>query len=443
MSLIKRPQNHYLKSAYDSLSGFQLFSVCRQGAGFIVSILLAKSALTTEQIGVFEIWLYLGLVFTFLCFNGSLQAYANSLSGDAAGANDHRLFNIYLLNEISGLIICGLLYFVVAPFTPFVLSDIDMLGWVLFYLWLHLSASLLPYIFLVKDLRNWFAPYSAWYVIGYVTAISVPLFANLGMNGILKGMIIFATMEQILLISVVARYSVFKIHASYLWSFFKLSLPLTIYGGIGLLAQIFDAWLVDWYFDDLTIFAQFRYGARELPGALALAGAFTASLLVRLGSDAQKGLDRMKSGSKRLMHLFFPITWVLLICSPFLFREFYNLDFVVSAWVFNTYLLLMISRWIFPHAYLIAQEENDLLIRVSLIELAINVSLSIWLVSYFGLIGIALATTIAFGFEKIFLLSYAVRKYQMQLKDFVPTRVWMIYSIGTVVLYLSSFLIWK
>ncbi len=427
----------------DAGKGFQAFALVRQLSALLASIVLAKSSLTTAAIGEFETWLFLGLIITLLCVNGGFQVLASTFNRWVPNKPDGRLFNIYLINIFLCSLLSIVLYFLASQIGWRGVSEIADLQLVLTYLVLHVSASMLPYLFLVKEKANFFLPYCLFYLLGYLAAIAIPLGIGQGLHGMLICLILFAVIEQFVLLYFVLRFSFCKIDLSYALTFLRNAVPLAIYGGIGLFGQVFDAWLVQWYYEDFTTFAQFRFGARELPGSLALAGAFTAAILAFMSVDAGPGISRIRSGSLRLMHIFFPISILLIWLSPWLFRVIYNADFVVSAFIFNTYLLLMIPRWIFPHALLMWKQDNRHLVKISLLELILNVVLSIFLISKFGLIGVALATVAAFLFEKAALVSYVHKHYQWKLNDYVPVQAWLLYGTCLGFSYFLAMLWWQ
>ena len=421
----------------DAIQRFQFFSLVRQASAFAVSIMLARSHFSLVDVGTFELWLFLGLILTFLVYSGTLQAFLREYHGKG-NHRDAIIFNIFLLQLLLAVICGGSIYVFKNQLSGLGLDKISNLGWVLFYLWLHLSASLTPYIFLAKNFRHFFIPYAIFYFVGYGLAVLIPLLGRGGLPEVLLGLIVFALIEYLILLIAVFRYSIIKLAPSLIRILSRVAIPLTIYGGLGLLAQIFDAWLVQWYYDDLGVFAKFRYGARELPGALAIAGAFSSSLLLLARRDLAGGKIRTYRGSLRLMHLFFPITIILMLTSPFLFSWIFGPDFVTSSAIFNTYLLLMIARWIFPHALIIALREEKVLVQISVVELLMNISLSIVLVSIFGLVGVALATVFAFLGEKLMLIFFLYKKYQLRWGAYIPLRTWWLYSATTVICYLFA-----
>jgi Na+-driven multidrug efflux pump len=71
-------------------------------------------------------------------------------------------------------------------------------------------------------------------------------------------------------------------------------------------------------------------------------------------------------------------------------------------------------------------------------ELIINVSLSLILVKYFGISGIAFATFIAYLFEKIYLAISVKRRLNISLKDYTPVKIYIIYSCLIFVIFIFA-----
>ncbi|MEM6700423.1 MAG: polysaccharide biosynthesis C-terminal domain-containing protein [Bacteroidota bacterium] len=215
-----------------------------------------------------------------------------------------------------------------------------------------------------------------------------------------------------------------------LWDTLKLSLPLMLYSLVGGFAQVFDSWLVNFQYDgDPDQFAIFRYGARELPFALAVATAFGSSMLPKLVKSKSESIVEVREKSRILFHLLFPLAIIAAVSSQRLFPLILNPDFQESYLVFNIYLLILTSRLIFPHTILISLEQNKFIFYTSLVELVINITASFFLVQEMGLKGIALGTVIAYAFEKIVYIIHLHRQYQFPFHRYTDVRWWGAYSV--------------
>jgi len=208
---------------------------------------------------------------------------------------------------------------------------------------------------------------------------------------------------------------------------------------LGGLAQTFDGWLVNYAFEgDRSQFAIWRYGARELPFSLAMVGAFNTAFLPILSEDRDAGLAQMKRQSRWLFHLLFPVTMILLLTSRWWFPWLFSEDFAASVPVFNLFMLIVISRLIFSRTILMALQANTAILYISGVELLINIGLSFALVGPMGLSGIALATVIAFTFEKIMLILLLYRRFGVGLSRYADGRLLLLYSLGVLGCYVVT-----
>ena len=188
---------------------------------------------------------------------------------------------------------------------------------------------------------------------------------------------------------------------------------------------------------DEAFFAIFRYGARELPLAMALANAFSTSMLPEVATNLQFSLKIIKEKSVKLLHLLFPISIVAMLSSSFLFPLVFNESFSDSAIIFNVFLLVIISRLIFPQTILIGLGENKMVLLFSIIELGFNIALSFVFVQHWGLAGIAMGTVIAFFMEKLMMAIFLYTRFRISPGQYCHLNIFAVYSL----LLLTSFLV--
>jgi O-antigen/teichoic acid export membrane protein len=204
-------------------------------------------------------------------------------------------------------------------------------------------------------------------------------------------------------------------------------------------AQFVDGFIVTSYFDEET-FAVFRYGARELPLAMLLANALSNAMLPDFAKKDQlkQNLQKLKESVTRLTHWLFPLTAVLLIFSHPVFPVIFNPKFAESATIFNIYLLIIISRLLLPQTILNGLQISKPIMIAALLELIINVSLSLILVRFFGIAGIAFATFIAYLFEKIYLMAVVKQKLNVGLTEYIPVKMYSVYSLTILVIFIFA-----
>lgn len=194
---------------------------------------------------------------------------------------------------------------------------------------------------------------------------------------------------------------------NYTTKLLKTAWPLILYASVGALVTAFDPWFVNyWYAGDEAIFATFRYGARELPLLAAITNGAMVVVLPRLTEAPAAGLDLLKVSSRRLYHWIFGGAIFLMATSPWWWTLVFTELFVESLPLFQAYLFVVVSRLLFPVPVLTAFGHTRLLMVFGLLELVINVVLSIALAPSFGLMGIIWATVIAYLVDKLCLMAY-------------------------------------
>ena len=165
-----------------------------------------------------------------------------------------------------------------------------------------------------------------------------------------------------------------------------------------------------------------------MPFSIALIGAMASALIPVVGQNLQEGLDQIKHRSLNLMHLLFWMSIVLMVISPYIFPVVFNPDFKDSSSIFNIYLLLLSSRILLPQTILIGLSETKIILYASIVEVVINLTLSLYLLQDYGLEGIAFATIIAFGVEKLILVVYTQQKLNIPLKSYLHWNWYLGYN---------------
>jgi len=194
--------------------------------------------------------------------------------------------------------------------------------------------------------------------------------------------------------------------------------------------------LVNWeYGGDEGTFAIFRNGARELPFTMAMVAAFSATMIPALAKNLEDGLVTIKKKTIRLYHFLFPISILFLLTSKWLFPIVFNEDFIASVPVFNIYLLIVISRLLFPHSIIIAKRDTKWILWVSIFEISFNALLSVVLVKYYGLAGIAIATFVALLLEKFTFMWIVLKRYDIRPSQYTNVNVLLGYSVVLVLVY--------
>ena len=306
----------------------------------------------------------------------------------------------------------------------------------LIYLLLNMPTYLVENIYLLSSQSKRIFQFGLFSFGGHLIAMILPLQLGYPLAYSFYGLITLATLKHFWLLLLVQRKSKVSFRLDLIRPWIQLSLPLIGYALLGGLMQTYDNWRVNyWYSGDERIFAVFRYGARELPLALALAHAFSTALLPEVRLDLRQALQSIRQKSRLLFHLLFPLSLVLMLTSSWFIPLVFNPEFMDSVPIFNTYLLIIASRLIFSRTVLIGLQDNKVVLWISVLELLTNVIVSIWFISLWGLTGVALATVVAYSLEKALICAYLHKKHQIPVGAYTDLRWWSGYSIILLAVY--------
>ncbi len=414
-----------------NVNALQLFQVFRQGATILTAVLLAKSRLDPQQIGVYEILLYIGYTISFFWTTGLIQGFLSHFPKQPPNQQAAFFFNAY----ITFLVISAFLTGICLAFEPAVLTfftrqeSLPYFSLFVIYLFFNLPTLLLEYFFLLKNWPKLILFFGMLTFGVQVMVIVGPIFLGFGFKYSFIGLIVLAGLKHMILLGFLLLNAQLKISFPLVREWLLLSFPLLLYAFMGGATQAFDNWLVNFkYPGDEEIFAIFRYGARELPLAITLTSTFSNALIPVVAENLTKGMRTIKQRSIKLMHLLFPVSIMLMLTSRWLFPVVFNPVFAASAVIFNVLILITISRLIFTHTILIGIGKSQVMVYVSLIELAINVIASLWLVEYYGLWGIAMGSVIAFTMEKVLQVCYLWWTQGIAIQQYLHLKWFVFYS---------------
>ena len=215
-----------------------------------------------------------------------------------------------------------------------------------------------------------------------------------------------------------------KFIKKYVW----LVLPLMLHVLIGNSVEYIDGLIVQANFSDKGAFAVFRFGARELPISLLFVGAVIAALIPQVSQNQEQGLQLIKQKTDELSRWLYPLSILLMLLSPLLFPIFYSEEFAESAYIFNVYLLMLSSRILMPQIIIMSHQKNFILVNSAIIETLINVGLSLLLVKYYGLIGIAFASVIAYLIDKLILIIYNALVLKIPVQHYTSLKKYFFYN---------------
>lgn len=393
------------------------------------AVILVKLGISKDDISSYEWVLFFSNAISFFWSmglrNGMLNYYPSINQGDRQSFLKSLMSGFLLVSSAVAVAVLLLSLVFEMPYESY-------LPYVLMYMFFSVNGSLLEQIYLLEE-RSEEQFYYATFSYG-LFLILVGLGAKWqGVMGAIYALVFWAGLRFLFYASeYLKRRGNISMHTFY--AFVSFSTPLILYVLMGNGMEYVDGFLVEHFFQKES-FAVYRFGSRELPfNTILVSGLVTAAIPIATASlsNSQK-LIKKRIG--RLMHFLFPVSIVLMFISPYLFQWFYSVDYAYSAEIFNIYLLIIISRVLVPQVFLYAYHENRVLLYIALVELIVNISLSIWFLHIFGLKGIAFATLIAYIVEKVILMIYSTVKLKIPVVSYLPLKPYAIYSILLVCAY--------
>ncbi len=426
-----------MKKYIHTVSAFQFFHIARYTTLVLTSVVFAKSAITQDAIGEYETFIFLAGAISFFWLNGLLKALL-PLSSEDSGSGTC-LFSAFILISAFSILASLFLYSFYPLFSEILLNgkNIPELFLLIVYIVFGVPAGLTEYFYLIKKKSNALIIYAIISFSVQFFLVVIPVVLRHSVKLAMTGLVISSLFRYIWLWVVLIKNNEIHFSFSFFKTHIKLGAPLIAATFLSGSAQFIDGFIVTSRYDE-SIFAVFRYGARELPLATLLANALSNALLPDFGrkENLKANLEVLKRNVLKLMHLLFPLSAILLMISYPLFPIIFNPEFSESATIFNIYLLLIISRLLMPQTILTGLKYTRTIMYASFFELVINISLSLFLVGIFGIVGVAYATVLAYLSEKVYLIIILRRKLNIRISEYHPVRYYIFYSIIVVFVFI-------
>jgi O-antigen/teichoic acid export membrane protein len=431
----------------DNISGLQLFQLLRFVIFLIISIVFTKSHLTKAEIGSWEMFLFMASLLSFFWVTGIIQSllplYHRNKTYRRLGEHDTgkspEIFNAFLL-----LCFFSLLFFIFGQAIKDKVSvfhfsgNVPYINLLLLYLLLSNPVCLIEYIYLLNNRSHRIVQYGLFTYTAQLILILVPIIAGKDLIWSIYGLLAITGIRWIWLIILLRRYTEIRVSFEFMKEHLYLGIPLILTSLISGSGQYIDGIIVSAYFKNPETFAVFRYGAKEFPLVLMLASGLSNAMLPEFStrSRMKESLAKIKIKSKRLMHILFPSTMVMMLFTRWLFPRVFTPEFVRSADIFSIYLLLIIPRIIFPQTILVGRKRTRITMIAALIGLVINIPLSLYLAPDYGTVGVVLATLIVYILEKTFLAGYLWIEMNIKPAEYIPVRIYFIYSVLVSILFI-------
>ncbi|HUW93275.1 MAG TPA: lipid II flippase MurJ, partial [Bacteroidales bacterium] len=315
--------------------------------------------------------------------------------------------------------------------------DVPYLGLLLWYILLSNPVSLIEYIYLLNNRSYRIMQYGIYTYGVQLVLVLAPVIAGFDEKSAIYGLFIITGIRWVWLLILLRRYTVMKLSFDFIKEQLYIGLPLIVTFLISGSAQYIDGIIISAKYEDPGVFAMFRFGAKEFPLVLLLATGLSNALLPRFSTreGMKDALVTLRKKSKQLMHYLFPISMVMMLFARWLYPRVFTLEFTRSADIFLIYLLLIIPRLVFPQTIVIGRKKTDVTMIAALVELGINIPLSLMLIKPYGVVGVALATFLVYSLEKVFLIWYVWAKMKIKPAQYIPVITWLIYSALLVLLF--------
>jgi O-antigen/teichoic acid export membrane protein len=425
-----------VKKQINSISAFQFYQLVRYATLILIGVVFTKTAITQTEIGEYETFVFIAGAVSFFWLNG-LQKALLPLTATNKNPKSH-IFSAFVILQVFSVVAAVFLFFMQPVFSKFLLNgkNIPEIWLLLAFIVFGVPANLIEYYYLIQKRNNAIVIYSIVSFSVQLALVALPAILGYGIKMALQGLVLSSVLRYIWLWIILISNGEINYSHTFVKQHLKLGGPLILATFLSGSAQYVDGFIVTTWFDEET-FAVFRYGARELPLAMLLANALSNAMLPDFAKADQikQNLQKLKESVTRLTHILFPITALLLLISHPVFPIIFNPKFAESATIFNIYLLIIISRLLLPQTLLNGMQITKPIMVAALLELMLNIAMSLILVQFFGIAGIAFATFVAYLFEKIYLSVVAKKKLNVSLSEYIPVKIYSIYSATILVIF--------
>lgn len=434
-----------LKKYITPVRALQLFQIIRFGVLLLISIIFTKSKLGIGEIGVYETFLLVAGSVSFFWIGAMLQSML-AVAGNSKtfGEKDKNpvFFNIVIIFIIISFISAVFVYLSQGMISSLFSIGGDKIPYMkILFMYIIVSGpvNLIEYIYLLKDKSHSMVVYGMICFFLQLLCVTLPVLLGYDLGYSLYGLVFVNGLRFLWLIYLIFKYSEIKLSWPFLKEFTILSLPLVLSLLLSGSAQYIDGFLVSYKYDEATL-AIFRYGARELPFIVLMLDAFGNVITSKFSNPVNRtsALHELKTGTARLMHWMFPLAIIFVLTSKFLFPIVFNKYFEESALIFNIYILIVITRFLFTRVILIGIKDTKPIFFASLMEIIINITLSIILINVMGIAGVAIGTIVSFLFEKFYLMIYLKIKHKITPDNYINLRVFSFYSLALISAFLVS-----
>jgi len=432
------------ESKLNKFNSLQIFQFLRFGTFFLISVLMAKIAILYQHeyglhlISQYENLMLVSSSLTFFWVSAICNTLIPYYNNSDKVLRKKLLFNTFVLLIVFSMVAA----FVVSLMGRLVEGKdkylFDMFALVVL---LNTPTYITDYVFYLNGKYKSLLRWGVITFVAHVLLLCTPLFFKQSLGLAINMLLLLSLFKFNYTIILLMKYSIITVQTRLSADFMKKALPIMFSILLAGSMEYINSYIIEFNFSDEE-FALFRYAAKELPIFLILANSLSniySGEIAKMNQEGNlaDGIARLRKSSQRLMRWLFPITMVLMFISPYMYKYMYNDQLYEGYKIFNIYLLLIISRMLFPQTVIMGLMKNRVFYLISSNYLVINSLLSFWFIYLFGVKGIAYATVIAYMAEKLMLIVYC-KMEGVEFNKYTPVKEYLFYSVLTLVVYFLS-----
>jgi hypothetical protein len=432
----------------DNISGLQLFQLMKFTIFLIISVVFTKSHLTRADIGSWEMFLFISGLITFFWVTGIIQSllplYHRNRSFRKLGENNSgkspEIFNAFLLISLFSILFFLMGHAIKNHFSVFHFrGNVPYINLLLLYIMLSSPVCLIEYIYLLNNRSYRIFQYGVYTFMAQLILVITPILFGKDIIWSVYGLLVITGIRWIWLIILLRRYSEIRVSYEFMKEHLYLAAPLILTTLISGSPQYTDGVIISAVYHDPGVFAWFRYGAKEFPLVILLANGLSNAMLPEFStrSRMKESLQKIKIKSRKLMHLLFPATMLIMLFTRWFYPRLFNPEFQRSADVFLVYTLLIIPRLVFPQTIIVGRKKTNVTLFAAILEISLNIPLSLLMIKWgYNIVGVVLSTFIVYTISKLYLVVYVWIKMKIKPTEYIPLKVFSLYLVLISILFI-------
>jgi O-antigen/teichoic acid export membrane protein len=412
---------------------------------FLQGVVLVKGGVPIEIVGQIELVFFLANFMLFYWQNGGRNAMLSWVPAkDSSKPDSLKLASVFV--TMHGVAFLAAILTMAVTWLPFMerfaVLRVDG-NWILLALYVMLTLPTIPliYAYLMRGQLSRIIWYISLSYMVQVASVAVPVLLGYEISVMIRCLVGFAILRYVFVLFGGGWFKNGLPAISRSLGFIVFAIPLILHALSSGLMDFVDGWIVSLFYGD-EMFAIYRFGAKEFPLHALLIGGLLTGLIPLYRKREHVAGNELKKEIRRLMHILFPICCVLLLISPWVYRVVYSSEYVLSARIFNIYALTLASRVVINQVYLYVYHYNWTLSLSTMAEIVVNVVLSVLLMREMGILGIPLATVIAYTLHRAFIIAWLHLRMRVPVSDYLPIKGFVLYCIAMLLCFAAAEILW-